>query len=133
MEKLTGVTDSIMSKVDQVFAVMQGLDVGGVIKTDGQGIICSLSYATVIFFPIFSIHEFPSLSFIRPLIHHSSFLPFLVFPTFPTLLSQAFIFFFPPYLAHNFSLNSFGFLPSYVRLIFRPYHSFPTFPIRHFF
>lgn len=26
-----------MSKVEQVFAVVQGLDVGGIIKTDGKG------------------------------------------------------------------------------------------------
>ena len=38
VEKLTNTTDSVMSKMEQVFAVVQGLDIGGVVKIDGKGI-----------------------------------------------------------------------------------------------
>ena len=37
VEKLTNTTDSLMSKMEQVFAVVQGLDVGEVVKVDGKG------------------------------------------------------------------------------------------------
>jgi len=36
VEKLTNTTDSLMSKMEQVFAVVQGLDVGEVVKVDGK-------------------------------------------------------------------------------------------------
>ena len=35
--KLANTTDSLLSKIEQVFAMVQGLDLGGVIKTDGKG------------------------------------------------------------------------------------------------
>jgi len=34
--KLANTTDSLLSKMEQVFAMVQGLDLGGVIKTDGK-------------------------------------------------------------------------------------------------
>ena len=37
VEKLAHITDSILSKTEQVFAVVQGLDIGGVVKLDGKG------------------------------------------------------------------------------------------------
>lgn len=44
MEKLAQITDSILSKTDQVFAVVQGIDVGGVVKLDGKGRIQKKSF-----------------------------------------------------------------------------------------
>ena len=38
VEKLAHITDSILSKTEQVFAVVQGLDIGGVVKLDGKGV-----------------------------------------------------------------------------------------------
>ena len=37
VERLTNITDSILSKTEQVMAVVQGLDLGGVVKLDGKG------------------------------------------------------------------------------------------------
>ena len=34
---MANTTDSLLSKMEQVFAMVQGLDLGGVIKTDGKG------------------------------------------------------------------------------------------------
>jgi len=37
VEKLTGLSDNILSKTEQVFAVVQGMDMGGVVRSDGKG------------------------------------------------------------------------------------------------
>ena len=38
VEKLTGLSDNILSKTEQVFAVIQGMDFGGsVVRSDGKG------------------------------------------------------------------------------------------------
>jgi len=37
VEKLTNATDSILSKTEQVYAVVQGIDLGTVVKSDGKG------------------------------------------------------------------------------------------------
>jgi hypothetical protein len=37
VEKLTGLSDNILSKTEQVFAVVQGMDIGTVVRSDGKG------------------------------------------------------------------------------------------------
>ncbi len=37
VEKLTGLSDNILSKTEQVFAVVQGLDMGSIVRSDGKG------------------------------------------------------------------------------------------------
>ena len=37
VDKLAGISDNILSKTEQVFAVLQGLDLGTVTRSDGRG------------------------------------------------------------------------------------------------